>query len=111
MTSRIKQQQLVEDMTERYKRLGTYRAVAGELDNKFSCALIQQVVEHKKYSPGLAKLVGIQTVDVRWSPRCTVELRDAINEECDRLDITHSVFLERLVEWWFAVDIPGVDNG
>lgn len=104
MSKKTKRQQLIEDMRERYERLGTYRAVESELEEQYgesgSCALIAQVVAGA-WSPKLARITGLTRRRIRLVADCDEELRDAIGLQCEALEMTRGEFIEYMFSEWF----------
>jgi len=102
MASKVKRQRLIEDMTERYKRLGTYRAVASELGEGISFSLVQQVVEYGAWSPTLARAAGIEKSRSKLSGDVPKYIRKEIREHFRAIDpnMTNGTMIELMWLFW-----------
>jgi len=102
MPEKTKLERLIEDTEERYKRLGTYRAVATELDDKVSCALIRDVRINGVWSAKLARVVGIEPKRTRFAADCSVGMQRAIRKQGKLIDATNGEMLELMFQaWWY----------
>ena len=73
---------LVDVLTQRYKRLGSYRAVVDTLNNEISPAMVRLIIQNGVWSPKAARVIGIENKRYRLCAEFdTIEERERFRRE------------------------------